>query len=133
MKDAYFYLHRPLLSICLGRDLCDLCLILSIGIGVGRDPSYIRGLNLRKVALVDIQFYFEVVEIGQRYYVTFCALIANKPIRDEFAGLYIPVQYGSSNRRSNHRVLKLFLCIVVGALRLNNLRTSSIDLLLSRT
>src|SRR5579871_1478959 len=127
------YLHSGLLTICLGRDLFDEAVILAVGtVSVSGDDAGLSRAEFGKIALINIQFNLQVVQIGHRYNIAFCTFVAHEAGGDELALLDIALEGCPIDGRLNNRVVELYLRIIKHALRLLYLCAQSVDLFLAR-
>ena len=109
-------------------------------------PSYLRsgkasvvtapcccGVQLGEIVLRDIEFDFQIVQVGERNHVALGAAIADEAGGDELALLDGAFQNGAGDGRANDGVGQVRLGVTDGAARLVDLAAQGIDLLLARS
>ena len=85
-------------------------------------PSYLRsgkasvvtmpccfGVQLGEIVLADVQFHFQIVQVGQRDHVALGAAVAHEAGGDELALLHGALQDGAGDRRADDGVVEIGL------------------------
>ena len=97
------------MAVGFGRDFGDGAVVLFVGIGVGEQDGLLAEVELGKVGLVDVEFDFDIVQIGEGDDEALGAADAGEAGGDELALFDVTLKNGAADGGLDDGVVELCL------------------------